>query len=65
MWHTRIAARALWQPRALLHHPRDTLKDLILAGHVITITSLPHLLYIHFKAVIYRNERSKSRLCHV
>ena len=24
--------------RALLHHPRDTLKDLILAGHVITIT---------------------------
>ena len=23
---------------ALLHHPRDTLKDLILAGHVITIT---------------------------
>ena len=23
---------------ALLHHPRDTLKDLTLAGHVITIT---------------------------
>ena len=23
------AARALLQPRALLHHPRDTLKDLI------------------------------------
>ena len=32
------AARALLQPRALLHHPRDTLKDLTLAGHVITIT---------------------------
>ena len=32
------AARALLQPHALLHHPRDTLKDLILAGHVITIT---------------------------
>ena len=33
------AARALLQPRALLHHPRVcTLKDLILAGHVITIT---------------------------
>ena len=30
-------ARALLQPRALLHHPCDTLKDLILAGHVITI----------------------------
>ena len=34
------AARALLQPRALLHHPRVcTLKDLTLAGHVITITS--------------------------
>ena len=33
------AARALLQPRALLHHPRVcTLKDLTLAGHVITIT---------------------------
>ena len=32
------AARALLQPRALLHPPRDTLKDLTLAGHVITIT---------------------------
>ena len=32
------AARALLQPCALLHHPRDTLKDLTLAGHVITIT---------------------------
>ena len=34
------AARALLQPRALLHHPRVcTLKDLtLLAGHVITIT---------------------------
>ena len=32
------AARALLQPRALLQHPRDTLKDLTLAGHVITIT---------------------------
>ena len=32
-------ASALLQPRALLHHPRVcTLKDLILAGHVITIT---------------------------
>ena len=24
--------------RALLQHPRDTLKDLTLAGHVVTIT---------------------------
>ena len=32
------AAHALLQPRALLHHPRDTLKDLTFAGHVITIT---------------------------
>ena len=31
------AARALLQPCALLHHSRDTLKDLTLAGHVITI----------------------------
>ena len=30
---------AILQPRALLHHPRVcTLKDLTLAGHVITIT---------------------------
>ena len=29
---------AVLQPRALLHHPCDTLKDLTLAGHVITIT---------------------------
>ena len=29
---------ALLQPRALLHHPCGTLKDLTLAGHVITIT---------------------------
>ena len=35
MWHTRIVARALLQPRALLHQPRDTLKDLTLARHVI------------------------------
>ena len=32
------AARALLQPCALLHHPRDILKDLTLAGHVVTIT---------------------------
>ena len=32
------AARALLQPCALLHHSLDTLKDLIVAGHVITIT---------------------------
>ena len=33
------AAHALLQTCALLHHPRVcTLKDLILAGHVITIT---------------------------
>ena len=38
------AARALLQPRALLHHPRDTLKDLTLAGHVITITYYLDLL---------------------
>ena len=36
------AARALLQPCALLHDPRDTLKDLILAGHVITITYRHH-----------------------
>ena len=38
------AARALLQPRALLHHPRAcTLKDLTLAGRVITITYSQHV----------------------
>ena len=33
-----LRPHALLRPRALLHHPRGTLKDLTLAGHVITST---------------------------
>ena len=37
IWLLQIFTNAGDKPRALLHHPRDPLKDLILAGHVITI----------------------------
>ena len=48
-----MAAHALLQPRALLHHPRDTLKDLIFAGHVITITYHQGRSMLPFSPVCY------------
>ena len=54
------AARALLQPRALLHHPRDTLKDLTLAGHVITITYKSALF---LEPIFYLPKYSLSEVC--
>ena len=55
------AACALLQPHALLHHPRDTLKDLTLAGHVITITYLHKVVDISLPRVITLTESVEKK----